>query len=148
MKIAAMMAMVVALTGTAAWAADPDEVIIYRKSLMSAVGAHTHSLGQISQGKLPYDQAFLTHARLLADTAALTVQAFKENTAGKGKEKTTMKPEAWAEWAKFEAGLKAMEARAQDIVKVASNGGAAAAGPALGELFKTCKGCHDAYRTK
>lgn len=148
MRIAAIAALGAMVMGTAAYAADADDVIMYRKGLMEAVGAHASALGAIAQGKLPYDKAFLAHADLLAGTAALAVEAFKENTHGQGKEKTTAKEGVWTDWAKFEQGLHDLEDRANEVASLAASGGVATASPALGGLFKTCKGCHENFRTK
>jgi cytochrome c556 len=151
MRILAAAAVALTVAGTSvgtAWAADPDVIISYRKGLMEAIGAHAQALGNISQGKLPYDKTFLAHARMLAAAATLAPQAFEENTHGQGKEKTTAKEAVWTDWAKFERGLQDMRDRAKEVASVAASGGAAAAGPALGELFKTCKSCHDDFRTK
>lgn len=136
------------LTASVASAAEPDDVIVYRKQVMESVGANTTAMGLIAQGKVPHDGAFLAHAEMLAKSATLAREAFRENTAGKGREKTTAKPEVWKDWAKFEKGLVALEAKSAEVLKLASNGGVRAAGAELPALFRTCKSCHDDYRTK
>src|SRR5690606_24029758 len=83
------------MTAGVAAAADPDDVINYRKQVMEVVGANTTALGLIAQGKVPHEESFLAHAEMLAQAATLTKAAFRENTAGKGREKTTAKPDVW-----------------------------------------------------
>jgi len=136
------------LTAGVATAAEPDDVINYRKQVMEAVGANTTALGLIVQGKVPHEDSFLAHAEMLAKASSLSKAAFRENTAGKGREKTTAKAEIWKDWAKFEKGLDTLEAQTAELVKLASEGGVKAAAPKLREIFGTCKSCHDDFRTK
>lgn len=138
----------IAVTSGVATAAEPDDLIVYRKQVMEAVGANTTAMGLIAQGKVPHEDAFLAHAEMLAKSATLAKNAFRENTAGKGKEKTTAKADVWKDWAKFEKGLEALEAKSAELLTLASNGGVKAAAAQLPALFRNCKGCHDDYRTK
>ena len=136
------------MTAATAFAAAPDDAILYRQDVMHTIGANAHAMSLIAEGQIPYSSAFATHASVLASAATLTVDAFRQNTTGQGKEKTTAKGEVWKDWAKFEEGLRLMAERAKTVSTLAASGGAAAAKGALSELFKTCKGCHDDYRTK
>jgi len=136
------------MTAATAYAAAPDDAILYRQDVMHTIGANAHAMYLISEGKLSHDAAFATHASVLAAAATLTVDAFKQNTDGQGKEKTTAKGDVWKDWAKFEQGLALLEERAKTVSNLAASGGLAAAKGALGELMKTCKSCHDDYRSK
>lgn len=136
------------MTAATAYAAAPDDAILYRQDVMQTIGANAHAMNLIAEGQIPYSAAFATHANLVASAATLAVDAFRQNTHGQGKERTTAKAEVWKDWAKFEEGLKLLEERAKTVATLAASGGAAAAKDALGDLFKTCKGCHDDYRTK
>jgi len=58
--------------------------------------------------------------------------------------KSRAKPEIWQDWAKFEAGVKQLEANAGALAAAAKSGGSVPA--SAQKLFDTCKGCHDQFR--
>ena len=127
---------------------DPDSAIQYRKSIMGTVGANMKGSALIIQGKVDFTPNLAGHAHAISEAAKLAPAAFKQNTDGKGSEKTTAKGDVWSDWADFEAGLKKLETESAKLAKIAESGDMSAAGAQLGELGKTCKGCHDDYRTK
>ena len=127
---------------------DPDSAIQYRKSVMGTVGANMKGAALIVQGKVDFKDNLVAHAHAMAEAAKLAPAAFKENTDGKGGEKTTANSKVWSDWAKFEGGLKALQAEAAKLVTAAEGGDMGAIGAQLGELGKTCKGCHDNFRDK
>ena len=63
---------------------------------------------------------------------------------GSTSDKSRAKPEIWTDFPKFEAGAKALAVHAQDLAKVAKEGGDA--GAAAKVMFGDCKTCHDAFR--
>ncbi len=128
--------------------ADPDDTIKYRKQVMESIGSNMGALALITQGKVPHQGAFAKHAEILASSATLTADAFRENTAGKGKTKTTATADVWSKWPTFEKDIKAMEAETAELAKLASAGDIKAASAKLPAVMKTCKTCHDAFRSK
>lgn len=127
---------------------EPDSAIQYRKALMSTVGGNMKASALIIKGQVEHKDALAAHARGIAAAATLAPAAFKQDTHGKGGEKTTANANIWKDWDKFSAGLKAMETEATKLADLAASGDMAAAGQQLGALGKTCKGCHDANRDK
>lgn len=138
-------AALVAFSGTAI-AADPDNAIKFRKSVMKAVGGSASALAAAVKGEVeaPGSIASLGAALAAATDPAVTVVAFKQNTDGEGVEKTTATAKVWSDWEKFEKGLNDLNAAAQ---AVAAKGGDVT-GDDLGALFKNCKACHDDFREK
>lgn len=127
---------------------EPDAAIEYRKALMATVGGNTKASALIVKGEVEHKDALAAHARGIAAAASLAPAAFKQNTHGKGSEKTTSNENVWKDWDKFAAGLKTLEVEATKLADLAASGDMAAAGKQLGVVGKTCKACHDANRDK
>jgi len=125
----------------AASAADPTDVIDYRKHVMKTLGAEAGSIGLILQQKVPADN-LAVHIENLALTATTALKAFEPNVEG-----GESKPEVWKQWADFSKKMKEFEAGTAELLKAVKAGGAAAAGPKIQGAL-TCKGCHDTYRAK
>lgn len=131
------------LVATPLFAAEPDDAIKYRKNVMSAVGGHIKSMVAILKGKVEHKDSLKAHADGFAAsaTAAMTIAAFKQNTAGKGSEKTTSTPKIWENWADFEKALVNMEAASKDIQALAA-AGKLTSFDQLKPALKECGYCH------
>ncbi|MDH3513598.1 MAG: cytochrome c, partial [Gammaproteobacteria bacterium] len=57
--------MLIGLAPLALNAAEPEDIIKYRKNMMKAVGGHTSAAGAIVQGKVDYKAHLADHARAL-----------------------------------------------------------------------------------
>ena len=125
----------------AAQAADPTDIIEYRKHVMKTLGEQAASLGMIMQMKAPADN-FAVHAELLAVTASSALKAFEPKVVG-----GDAKPVVWDKWPDFEKRMKELAANTADFAAAAKAGGMAAAGPKMQGAL-TCKGCHDIYRAE
>ncbi|MEM8798904.1 MAG: cytochrome c [Pseudomonadota bacterium] len=134
-------------SGTAALA-DADEAIKYRKVIIGTMGRSAVALADIIKGKLEQGDNFAAIAEQMAHAAELAPDAFKTNTVGKGKEKTTVEGDKiWANWSDFSERMETLQAATRKVADLAAAGDRDAAKDALfGEVFKTCKGCHDTYR--
>lgn len=135
-------------SGVAIADSAPDAAIQYRQAVMKAVGGNTKGLAMIVKGEVPFTDNLANHARGLANASQLAGSAFKQNTHGQGSEKTTAKENIWTEWSKFEAGLKKLQEASAKLAELAEAGDAKGAAEQLGAVGKTCKGCHDDFRTK
>ncbi len=119
-----------------------DPAIAYRTHVMKSMSEQAAALGQIMQKKVPYEQNIALHAEAISLGAREALKAFEPKVIG-----GTAKPEVWDNWKDFSDRLKALDAAASEVAKLARDDGAAAAQPkVLGML--TCKSCHDKYRTK
>ena len=126
----------------------PDNAIKYRKAVMSAVGANMNGVVMIAKGDVEHKDAIEEHARMLAEAAKLSPAAFRQNTDGKGKEKTTAKAKVWDDWADFEKGLKVFAEESAKLASLAESGDMDGLRSQIGKVGKTCKSCHDDYRDK
>jgi cytochrome c556 len=86
-------------------------------------------------------------AQVVADTS---VQQFKWFPAGSGPKtgvKTRAKAEIWSNPSDFEAAQKLFADAAAKLNKSASSGDVAAVKAQFGDVGKSCKNCHDTFRT-
>jgi cytochrome c556 len=67
---------------------------------------------------------------------------------GSDKGKTASKPSAFRDEDKFLAEAKALETQARKLRKAASGNDFNAIKAQFGDVGKSCKSCHDAYRSK
>ncbi|WP_135450872.1 MULTISPECIES: c-type cytochrome [Tabrizicola] len=118
---------------------DPNAVA--RSELMKLVGMNTGILGNMAQGKDPYDAAKAEAAKAALIEAAGKIEAtFAEQ--GGADPASEAKPEIWANWDDFLAKAKAMgdAAGAIDVASVES------IGAGMGAIGGTCRDCHSTYR--
>jgi cytochrome c556 len=113
---------------------------------MKAIGSQMGSIVAILKGEVDNKDALATHAAIMgaATKVAITGPAFKMKTDGEGVEKTTATGAIWTDWAKFEAGLMALEKAGAAM----ADAGANASMDNVKALGATCKGCHDDFREK
>lgn len=126
--------------------ADADASIKYRKNSMKAIGSQMGSIVAILKGEIDNKDALATHAAMMgaATKTSITIPAFKTNTDGQGKMKTTATGNIWTDWAKFEEGLKKMEQAGQAMAAAGAN----ATFAEVKALGATCKSCHSDFREK
>jgi cytochrome c556 len=145
-RILGGLSVLAAVAVAASGFAVAQDAIAKRKEIMKAVGGATKAAGQMVKGEAPFDAA---KAKAGMDTIATGWSEFAKNFP-KGSEtggETTAAPKIWADFTDFDSKGKKMAA---DAAKAAA---AAAQGPdafkaAFGEVTKSCKGCHEAYRVK
>lgn len=122
----------------------PEDAVKYRQGAFTVMAAHFGRLGAMANGRVPFD------AKVAQDNAALVEVMSKLPFAGFTPDtqaiKTKVKPEAWAEKAKFDQGAEKMQAEVVKLNAAAKTGNLDNLKAAFGETAKTCKACHDAYR--
>lgn len=148
--LAAAAALGAALGGGMVEAADEAKnVIAYRQNVMKGMAAHITQIAMVAKGEVSFAAHVAANAQAMANAAKIIPEVFPKGTTGEeaGVE-SEAKPEIWAEWDKFAAAAKALEAQAGKLAEVASGGDVAAIGAQLGEVGKACGGCHDPFRKK
>jgi cytochrome c556 len=131
------------LSASLASAAAPDDVIKYRKAVMSTMAGHFGAIMLIFTGKVEFQDPLLGHAEALAAAGEETAKLFP---AGSGTGKTDALPLIWQEQERFQkaaADMKASSAALRDAIR---SGDKASIGKALKPAGDACKGCHDRYR--
>jgi cytochrome c556 len=123
-------------------AAEPEELIKYRKNVMKIIGGHTGSLFAIAGEKAGMASHMEIHANGIAAASMMAKDLFPPESA---EGDTRAAPEIWSDPEGFAERVAALEEAAAGVqTAVASNGDV---GGALRDLGGSCKACHDDYRT-
>lgn len=127
--------------------AKPEDVIRYRQSVMNVRGHVLGPLVAMAQGKIPYNAAVVAkNAQILEVLAELGWDAFPPGT-DKGAP-TKADPKIWMESAKFKEAAEREQEMVTKLGQTLKVGDEKAVKAAIGEVGKTCKSCHDDFRTK
>jgi cytochrome c556 len=124
-----------------------EQEVEYRQSIFIVMAGNFGPLGAMAEGKMPFnaDQAKL-RAQRVAFLAPLLKEAFPPESSGVGH--TAAKPEIWTDTAGFNAALQALLDKSAALAAAAQTGDQAKITAAVAETGKTCKSCHDKFRTK
>jgi cytochrome c556 len=143
LAVAAVVSLGVSLPAAAQFA-KPEDAIKYRKAAMTMMNTHVGRLFGMANGRIPYD------AKVAAENADIAAAVSKWQFAGfvEGSDlgDTRALPKIWSELDKFKAAAAKSN---EDIAKLdvaARAGSLDALKAAIGEVGKSCKACHDAYR--
>ena len=135
-----------AVTGTTASAVDAEDAIEYRQGVFQVIKWDFGPMVGMAKGKIPFDaEAFAMHAERVAAMAPRALEGFVEGSSSDDHD-TDAKAEIWADWDKFEGGMQKLENGTAKLAEVAAGGDEMAMKKQLGEVGKTCKGCHDNFR--
>ncbi len=118
-----------------------------RQSYFALIGMTFGPMADMVKGKIPWDGA--TFAAWSKDLDALTHFDVKRGFApGSEGGKTRAKPEIWLDTENFDEKLTAFKRQAQKLAQLAEDGDVDAMKAQFGATGKTCKGCHDEYKSK
>jgi cytochrome c556 len=135
--------MLAALAPLAVSAAEPEDVIKYRKNMMQAIGGHTSAAAAIVQGKVDYKAHLAEHARALQVLTKDIPALFpKDSDFGD----TEAKDEVWSKRADFEKAAKTAKTRVAAFAKAVQGGNPQAISASLKDMGEGCKGCHKDFR--
>jgi len=149
LPLVALAAVVVAAgTAFAQQAPKPENLIKWRQSAFQVIAWNS---GRV---KSSLDSGYNKEQVLKASTAIAAIansglgSLFAAGTeTGKGWHDTTVKPELFTNTAKFAELGADFGKESNELVRVVSSGGdAAAVKDQFGKLQKTCKSCHDDFR--
>jgi cytochrome c556 len=125
----------------AATVADDQDVIDYRKHIMTTLQAQTAALGMIMSGAVP-DDSLVAHMDIIAATAATALKSFEPRVEG-----GEAKAEVWAQWGDFSRRMNEFAAKTAAMAKTAHEQGKDEALLQVMDAL-TCKQCHDDYRVR
>ena len=136
-----------AFGGAYAQFAKPEDAIRYRKSVMFLIAQHFGRMGAVVKGKAPYEQkAFTQNAMVVESLSKLPWQATMMPGTDKGD--TTLNASVFAQQTEFKATAASFEAGTAKLLSVSQSGDLNAIKAQFVEVAKSCKGCHDQFRTK
>ena len=124
----------------------PEDAIKYRQSVMTVIGWQFKPLGAMVKGDRPFDKdVFVKNAAYLEVLSKMPMEGF---IAGSDKGETKAKPEIWTEMDKFKGGMEKLQTETAKLAQVAKTGDMNAIKAQFGETSKTCKACHDNFKSK
>jgi len=126
---------------------DPAErALEYRQGVYNAMAWSFGPMAAMVKGKMPYDAALFTlHAERVAFLSHLPLEGFiPDSRVGD----TTAKQDVWDNADDFKLRMEEMISEAGKLATVSQSGDLDAIRPQFGALGKSCKGCHDEYRTE
>jgi len=136
----------VAVSGSvlgAAFAAEPEDVIKYRKSMMKATAGHMGAAAAIINGKVDYKSDLANHGKALAALMHDVNGLFpKDSDFGE----TDALDAVWKKPADFKKLSDNVRSKSAAFAKAASGGDKAKVGAAFKELNEACKACHKDFR--
>ena len=143
--ILAVSAAVLAFPAAAQFA-KPEDAIKYRRSSFSVMQTHFFRLGNMVNGRVPYDaKAAAENADIVQALARLPWPAF---AAGTGEGETRAHPAIWTQQAKFADLSNKMVDETVKLSAAARAGDLDKLKVAFRATAGTCQSCHDAFRTR
>ncbi|MBT4161774.1 MAG: cytochrome c [Gammaproteobacteria bacterium] len=132
------------LVSTPAAMADGQIEAEYRQSVMKSIGGHMSSMVTILKNQV-HIQDLSLHAQGIAALADVAPKVFPE---GSDIKKSRALPDIWEDRAAFDEAMNRFVSAAKEMPGAAASGEMSQIGPALSKLGKTCKGCHDNYKSE
>lgn len=126
-------------------AAEPEDVIKYRQSIMMSQRAHMAAATAIIEGKVDFNDQLVDHVRALEATTKIIAGLFPE---GSDLGDTKALASVWKNNAEFVKRAKHTQEKSQTLAKAVSSGDSAQYGTLLKDLLDACKACHKDFRAK
>ena len=142
----AVMASGAGVAGSAHAQQKPEDVIKYRKAVMTVQSWNMRPMALMVKGQMPFDAAlFAWYAGVVQSTSFMLPDAF---AAGSDKGDTKARPEIWSDAGKFKAAMDRFNADTLKLVAASKAGTLDAVKGPFGAVAKNCGGCHKEFRTK
>ena len=126
--------------------AKPDVLVKQRVAAMTLIGKYFGPLGGMAQGKVPFDANIVArNAGYLEVLSKLPWDGFHPSTSG---EKSRALPEVYKDAGKFKDAQDAMMGAVGKLAAASKGGNEGAIKAAIGDVGKSCGGCHDNFRQK
>ena len=145
--LAAAIALAGAGTAFAQQAPKPEILIKWRQSAFQVVAWNSGRIKANLDGEYNKDQVIKSADVIAAIAGSGLGSLFPAGTeTGKGWHDTTVKADLFANPAKVAQRSADFAKEANELLRIASSGDAAAVKDQFGKLQKTCKSCHDDFR--
>jgi cytochrome c556 len=127
-------------------AKQAKDVTEFRQALFKLVKSNVGALGAMNKGVIPFNEETMqTNSLRLQQLSLMLDDYFATDTTGFDID-TAALDKIWVNQADFKEKINALSAAASNLNKVAKAGDTTQFKPAIGQVFKSCKGCHDNYK--
>ena len=127
------------------YAAESEDIIKYRESVMKAYGAHMSAAARIVRGKVDFQDQLKLHADSIEGIANTVTALFPEDSDFG---ETRAKAEVWSKPKEFADAIKVNQQAAADFSKTVAGGDKAALATSFKQLSTRCQSCHEKFRTE
>lgn len=126
--------------------AKPDVLVKQRQSAMTLTGKYFGPIAGMASGKVPYNaEVIARNAGFLEVLSKMPWDGFDASTKD---EKTRALPAIWTEAGKWKEGQDTFGGAVAKLVAATKGGDEGAIKAAIGDVGKSCGGCHDNFRQK
>lgn len=123
----------------------PGQPVTKRKAVFKQMVRTLEPMGMVARDRKEYDrQELLTNAQELKQ---LATQPWVYFTPDSDYPPTRAKPEVWQKPAEFKQAQEKLQSAANLLAKAAESGNLETIRPAVNEVQKSCKSCHDQFRS-
>ncbi len=152
LKIAAAAALGLATSAVAyAQSMKPEDAITARRAYHRVIALNFGPLGAMAKGDIPFSvETFKTNSARMASVSSMPVLSYYQDgtDTDAGDVKTRAMPEIWLDWDSFKQKMETMQQEVAKLAEGAQTGDQGAMKAQGGATGKSCKSCHDDFRTK
>ena len=146
MKIKTLTASIALMAVLApSYAAESEDIIKYRISVMEAYGGHMSAASRIVRGKVDFTDQLQLQADSMKDIAGTVDKLFPEDSDFGD---TRAKEEVWSKAKEFAQSTKDNQQAAADFSSSVAGGDKAAIEASFKKLSDSCKSCHEEFRAE
>jgi cytochrome c556 len=126
--------------------AKPETLVEQRQAAMKLIGKYFGPVAGMAQGRIPYDGATVArNAGYLEALSQMPWDGFAASTSGL---KSRALPAVYSDGAKFKQSQDQFQSAVTALVAASKGGDEARVKAAVGDVGKSCGGCHDSFREK
>ncbi len=118
----------------------------YRQALLQLIKSNVGALGAMNKGAIPMDANKLQTNSLRIEQLSLMLEDYFATDTSGFEVETAALAKIWQNKQDFNGKINDLTAAAQNLNQVAKAGKTAQFKPAIGQVFKSCKACHDNYK--
>jgi len=123
-----------------------ERAVETRKAVFGLLGSNMFPLGSMAKGRMPFDaKAIEKHALRINQLSLMIADHTSTNTSG-FKVKTEALNDIWEKPDAFEQRTNDLVTASAHLQKIANSGDESAIKKAIGEVGKSCGGCHDDFK--
>ena len=125
-----------------------QSAVQFRQALFQLVRSNVGILGAMSKGAVSYDAEIMQKNGMRMEQLSLMLEDYFKTDTSKFDVETEALDKIWTNGDDFSEKAQALTAAAKNLQAVAKSGDEGQYKQAIGEVFKSCKGCHDNYKAE
>ncbi len=119
-----------------------------RQSVFQLMGSNMGPLGAMAKGKMAMNLELVEKNALRINQLSLMIADYARPNTSSFEVKTEAKPDVWTKPEQFAKNIEKLTQASDNLLQVVKTKDEAAVKSAIGDMAKTCGGCHDDYKQK